>query len=637
MKALLLHNDNLSFELIDGFDGLTEKYDYSQEIPNPNFNLDRSMSLFIKNYLGKEKFDVIFLPFSFSNSNYFELAGLRLAAHIRFTDKLPNSNIPIVFIGNETPEQINKISIDLGSILFTPGIFHTTKQSLDDVNAICHWISKTWYFRFDDSMTNSHSELTTREKLMTFNKIVINPPANYKSHHSIDNEFTLLKWSEYLGCFDKINEVKENISTGLYFKYLYSGYLEKINIDQLDSNNHQDIINFKLNEVVSERFKEAKITPKVVLIDDQYRAGWKDLFENYFSTKYNKDIANTDISVDFECFEHDFKSNVNRDNIVNSAEDFIKKKNPDVILLDLRLTDQDFEEESKPEDLTGFNILHRIKEKINRGIQVIIFTASNKAWNYEIAKSKGLDALSFIIKSRDSEPVNDFHKLETDVNIGLGKAIFLKKIYADIRLIKNTNCAKKVVNQFAKDFQSYAIQKFNLIQILADKNELDYCLFEYIKLLQKYCDIFTDFDKQNCIGYVYLSINDLKLKSNAIIILQKDHETKKIKSDYKYRKDFYPFQKSVKGEKDKQFVEFIKDLTEYNEGEIEFQGGYKLVAVLDRHIQDLSKINDLMELYYIRNNKIAHEGNFDSKKRIVTTKDIILIHDTVKALLNKMF
>ena len=58
--------------------------------------------------------------------------------------------------------------------------------------------------------------------------------------------------------------------------------------------------------------------------------------------------------------------------------------NYDVIFLDLRLLKEEdkVNQISNISDFTGTKVLRKIKD-INKGIQVIIFTASNKVWNIE--------------------------------------------------------------------------------------------------------------------------------------------------------------------------------------------------------------------------------------------------------------
>ena len=71
------------------------------------------------------------------------------------------------------------------------------------------------------------------------------------------------------------------------------------------------------------------------------------------------------------------------------------------MILDLRLHKEDFN--NKPiDEITGFKILEKIKNH-NKGIQVIIFSATNKIWNLQALQNAGADG--FIIKE---SPNNNF-------------------------------------------------------------------------------------------------------------------------------------------------------------------------------------------------------------------------------------
>jgi CheY-like chemotaxis protein len=111
--------------------------------------------------------------------------------------------------------------------------------------------------------------------------------------------------------------------------------------------------------------------------------------------------------------------------IIQEAKNKIETFKPDVILLDLRLCDIDFEDELPSNKLTGIQILDIVKN-INKGIQVIITTASNKVWNFEAAKKYG--ANGYIIKSGISNIKEDIKNLKTLIEEGLKRSSFLKII-----------------------------------------------------------------------------------------------------------------------------------------------------------------------------------------------------------------
>lgn len=394
MNALLVHADNLNPDLIKNFPGNEVAFDYSQSIQNANFVLDHFLHERLLESLKNEGYNVIFIPYTLSQQNYLELTGLRVAAHIRVTKDFNHQFVPIVFIGSETREQIAKLS-DLGNILFTPGIFSTQKFDVDSYSKQYDWILE------------NKPKITETELNKCFERLKIAPPANYQSHHSIDNELALLRWSEYIGCSEKISEVKENIKTSLYFKYH-----QALNPCPLI----QDRKNFLLSGVGN-----------ILLIDDEAKKGWKDFYKHFFQNNINNK------TIEFDYLNIDFKSITNQSEIVEKAKEKVREYNPDVVLLDLRLCDQDFLENVNPKALTGIKILKKIKE-INKGIQVIVTTASNKSWNYQTALSFGADG--YLVKQGNSDVKEDIRNLKELIEKSLKRAKFLKPVYQKISEIK---------------------------------------------------------------------------------------------------------------------------------------------------------------------------------------------------------
>ena len=181
-----------------------------------------------------------------------------------------------------------------------------------------------------------------KQAIKCLKKIGINPPVSYKSHHSISNEWSIYRWSHYLGIETNIdNEIEKS----LYFQYLKT-------IHQIEP------VEQKINYIVSDG--------NLLIIDDEIDKGWKDFF-NALKLPGGKQ------SIEF--LGEKFKQIPEKDEIIKLVQNKIEEQQPDTVILDLRLHDSDFYEKH-PSELSGYKILDEIK-KINPGIQVIIFTASN--------------------------------------------------------------------------------------------------------------------------------------------------------------------------------------------------------------------------------------------------------------------
>jgi CheY-like chemotaxis protein len=394
MNALLIHNDNLPSSLILNFPNAF-KFNISQsKMLEDGFSFDKEAHVQLAEALIKKQFDVIFIPYTLSNQNYLELSGIRLALHIRLTSEFNHSRVPIIFIGHELKEQIAKVT-EFTSFLFTKGIFNTQKFDLDAYHKQYEWIEKEWK---PDSLKPI---LNDNEYLDFINKIKVDSPANYQSHHSVDNEITLLKWSEYLGCDDEIPQVKENIKSALFFKFLRIKYPNETTLN---------IQNYSIKEKA-----------KILLIDDEAAKGWTAFYHSFL-----KD------TIQFQSLVTDFNLN-SKELIIYEAIEKVKELDPDVILLDLRLCDNDFYQ-SEDSELTGLKIIEEIK-KISKGIQVVIVTASNKSWNFEAAFKKGADF--YILKQVYNDTQKAISNLFTIIRESIKRSKTLKPIVFNFTFIQN--------------------------------------------------------------------------------------------------------------------------------------------------------------------------------------------------------
>lgn len=391
MKKAIIAREN-----IDGFKlpfYNLEMYGVEFDYYDIQFNDDDSIDKYFSEILSEivhDKPELIFIPSWLGQPMHY--LGVRLAMHVRLSGINEIKDIPIVLLGAETELEFHKNCL-LSRFLNSDMVFYTcfSSEKIREFLEQFDW-AKNDYNKFDLSENLKYFDLT--------------PPANYQSHHSIDNELALLRWAEYLNCDYRIPEVKENLQTGLYFKYHRA--LNPINTS--DIGNPNSIIG----------------NGNVLLIDDEADKGWKDFYDCFFQ----HNIRNK--SIQFEALKADFKSLSQRD-IIEVARNKVNKFNADLVLLDLRLCDSDFAANSEANELTGYKILEEIK-KINRGIHVIITTASNKVWNYQ--STINLGANGYIIKKGDSNVEEDIRSLKNKVDEALNRAPFLKKVHTLISDIK---------------------------------------------------------------------------------------------------------------------------------------------------------------------------------------------------------
>lgn len=284
-------------------------------------------------------------------------------------------------------------------------------------------------------------------------KLNISQPASYKTHHSITNEWCIYRWSKYLR-IESIT-IKKNIEEFLYFNYLKAIY-------------HEAKIEDPESFLLSER-------GKILLIDDEAGKGWHTFF---------KSICNgSSYGATFDSIGSTFKT-MSKSEIIEQSERKIKEFDPDVVLLDLRLHNDDFDSQS-PDNLTGARIFEIIKD-FNNGIQIVIFSASNKVWNYLPFASDGV-----ILKESPENSVKTNYTQEcignmrNTLNSSLKKGCFLHVIYKSVDEIKNKLSEE---NEFCNSIKKQLDIAFYLVSKAETKEQY---AFAYISLYQ-IIEIITD-------------------------------------------------------------------------------------------------------------------------------------------------
>jgi len=472
MRSLLIHNDNIQFDLIDKFENNSLKFEIpSATMMRESYSFDYEAHLILTEWFNeKNKYDTIIIPYNLSNDNYLELTGLRIAAHIRLTPEFNNIYTPIIFIGYETKEQIAKLS-DLRTLLFTAGIFTTKKQNFLAIEKQIAWILE-------------NKPKITNEEYNKFLEIInIQPPANYTSHHSIDNEWALYKWAKYTKCANEIPEIKNRLESGLYFKFL-----KKQKIIPESEEQKEFIIDGKA---------------KVLLIDDESEKGWANFYQHFFN--YSPKITFKSLSIDYK--------SLNAEQIIEKANFEIKNFNPELVLLDLRLTDSDFIENNKPKDFSGYKILEKIKKE-NQGIQVIITTASNKVWNFLALKNLGADG--YIVKSKDSDVKEDIEQLKKQVEKCFQNS-YLKDIYSRIKTIKENLDKTSYDSEFINELKNQLDLTFVMLQI-ASKNDI----------YTKKCPSSEKTKEEKQFAYAFISLHAIVEVVNKQFVFKNDKDEWKI-------------------------------------------------------------------------------------------------------------
>lgn len=448
----LLFGENFEIEkvLLKRFDAALAEIDEIDLVPTPDLHNFIALSLKDEIYpvFDKEKNETFFLEEKydlqitdeylhdkviewFSETEYANLFiplcfgptlsdynGLRFAFHIRCT-VTPNQLKPIFIYSFVDPVYLYRH--ELFDILKTKGIY------------LIPYKKKAFRTAFNYKYTKLNAELLAQE----IAKIHLDPPKDYEDSHSVANEWAIYKWATLIQALDSnIERVINRVEHRLYFKFLQTCFSSRVS-----------------NPLKQEDLKIMfSGTPKILYVDDEANKGWYEIFCTLLVDHNN--IA------DFYYLDIEFHS-LAQEEIISKALRKISDSQIDIVILDFRLHPNDFTT-NKSQEITGYKLLKQIKAK-NPGIQVIVFSATNKIWNFQSLQELGVDG--FIIKespfnSADKDFTSEIIRSFTNHLSETIDRIFLKQFFQDCYEIeKNLNHCDAVdkteFDDFVKDLKNH--------------------------------------------------------------------------------------------------------------------------------------------------------------------------------------
>lgn len=195
------------------------------------------------------------------------------------------------------------------------------------------------------------------------NKINIPPKKGF--NHSLANQWGASIMSRFVPGGLELEEIRP-IKKDLYFKYISACATEDLSSLFLDENTSQ---------VFEDSIQIDATGKRILIIDDEADKGWESVLKKLLASA--EEIATIKEKVP------NFKT------MTDEAK--IHFLSPwDLFILDLRLDGDAEEGIYNTDEFSGAQILRLIKA-LNRGNQVIMFTASNKAWNYKALLNAGAD------------------------------------------------------------------------------------------------------------------------------------------------------------------------------------------------------------------------------------------------------
>lgn len=219
---------------------------------------------------------------------------------------------------------------------------------------------------------------------------------------------------------------------------------------------------------------------RILLLDDMASIGWKDALGDFFLHPDAFDVIERSV-LSFSDYSEE-------------EQDIILSGEYDIILLDLRLGGRHEDGINDPDFFSGMDVLRSIKAA-NRGTQVIIFTASNKAWNYKFLTDRSAGANGYYIKESPEAAFNsrfsfsNLKSLRTDIERCFNKK-YLRRFFT-VKESFASGLELKDARQtgFVKEVKSQLDIAYSMAEAAFDETSHQYAflaLYQVIEIVTKY-------------------------------------------------------------------------------------------------------------------------------------------------------
>jgi len=305
---------------------------------------------------------------------------LDLSMHIRLSlsDLGVNSLCPIVFLTNLGIKSLLSINSN-SQIALTEAVYIS---SIPELNNRLNSLVRLRIEDYDRSFLS---------------RIIINPPSiSEHDNHGLANEWgAAALYRAVTGSFHSIPECEalREARKQLYFKYVIAKSSDDIQSLALQG---KQVV---LKDYIQNHLTVQAYGRRVLLIDDMASRGWSYVL-GLILRGAQIDVIEEKVR-DFNDFSP-------------ASQQKIQTGEYDLYLLDLRLSGIDEDAVTDPRAFSGMKVLKEIKKE-NWGRQVIMFTASNKAWNLKALMNPSAGANGYYIKE---SPLSCFSETMTRKNLG---------------------------------------------------------------------------------------------------------------------------------------------------------------------------------------------------------------------------
>ena len=421
-------------------------------------NGEIKLSEFIINNINNENIKAfVFDVESISNPEL--CLAFAMALRLSIVETKSSALAPILFVSNCTSD--NFFGYKYSSILLTGSVVLEEPANLNDALMLLKPLTPNDY----------------KDKFVDIIKIL---PNAKEGRHSIANQWGADVLSRIVCGGETNNDLIKKARQSLYFKY--------VRVQSFTINDIDDILNGKENRTYSGNLNVVDAKGKnILLIDDEADKGWEDVLRKLLSNSNFLPIKEK---------VPDYES------LSDNAKREIESGKYDLIFLDLRMNGVTEENIQKPSEFSGMKILEEIKKQ-NKGNQVIMFTASNKAWNMRALLEAGADGY-YIKESPDYFFPASYSESNTNAFIDeiqncLNRS-YLRSIYSGIDDIVD-NLSSSSLSQSLKDRINNQLNiAFVLIYKATSKQEFAFAYVSLEQILELISDELIDTDRyNNCI------------------------------------------------------------------------------------------------------------------------------------------
>ncbi len=445
---------------------------------------------FVVNHL-RQEFDVLVIDAD--NFQRGEEVALAIGMYLRlsFTEIGRNALNPIILVSDKSIKLFLKHKT-YSQLLLTKNVYFQPRQGII-LDAVTPLEAKRYQDDFLDFIHVQAGPETGRHSL-----------ANQWGASVLDKLLNMGKSSD--------NPILNTASKSLYFKYVYA---QTINVADFLSGKQQTQFNMMNRPPINAKGK------RILLIDDEAAKGWEFVLKRLIVTNDG----------DFDVIGHKAKD---YNDFSKEEHNQMENGNYDLIFLDLRMNGAEEDDVYQPKDFSGMKILKQIKSK-QPGVQVIMFTASNKAWNLKALLDEGADGY-YIKESPEYKfslgfSIANYDALRENIKDCLQRS-YLRKINAQIKAIKKD--FNKAHGDMAH-FKNSVINQLEVSYTLLEARHFEYAYVSLYQAIELINDQYLDRDDNN-VWYIKETNEDAKNWTTQNF----RHECLESSFSEKDRKDKYP-------------------------------------------------------------------------------------------------